>query len=261
MNKSRKIKDLIVIGLSLIFLLSACSPAQTPIPVSPTVNRIVVDKTSTPTTVWFPPTPTFTQFPTPRTTPTKIIQPDIGDIILRDDFTDGSYWDLSKSETTSAALGNNKITLALTQTGDYLFSLRNEPVLNNFYIEITVQSSLCLGKDEFGLLLRVTPNYEFYRFSLSCDGHIRLDKYFQGHASSPQPWKVSGTVPPGAPSSARLAAWLNGKEMKFYVNDVYQFGVQDSSINRGQIGVFTRSAGDNAVTISFSELEIYQVSP
>jgi hypothetical protein len=70
---------------------------------------------------------------------------------------------------------------------------------------------------------------------------------------------LSGAVPPGAPSISRLAVWVKGKEMRFFVNEEYQFTVSDPMLPEGTIGVFARSAGDNAVTINYSELVIRSI--
>lgn len=248
----------LLITLLLFWILTACLPAQTPLPPLPTAT-ILPTETPTPTKVWFPPTSTPSPFPTPVITPTLDLRPQIGGIIIQDDFSDPSMWTLGQTTTSSAAIGNNKLSLVLNQPGGYLFSLRKEPVLDNFFLEITTNTSLCRGTDEYGLLLRVTPSLEFYRYSLSCDGQVRLDKYFQGRASSPQPWMMSGSVPPGAPSKSRLAIWAKDNELLFYINDEYQFTVSDPSIIAGSIGVFIRSDGDNTVSISFSDLVVHRL--
>jgi hypothetical protein len=239
--------------------LSACLPAAAPLPPEPTDTMPPPTQTSTPTVVWFPPTPTVTPFPTPVITPTVDLSPPVGELMLSDDFTSPGPWSLGQTSTTSIALGPEALTLAMTQPGAYLYTLRREPTFSDFYVEVTASPSLCRNADEYGLLLRFTSSQEFYRFSLSCDGQLRLDKYFNGRASSPQPWMLSGQVPPGAPSSSRIAVWAKGKEMRFYVNGVYQFTANDPSIPAGNLGFFARSAGDNAVTISFSDLEVYKV--
>lgn len=180
--------------------------------------------------------------------------------MLSDDFNDAGAWTLSQSTKASAALGVNELTLALHQPDGYLYSLRREPLLEDFYLEITASPNLCRDADEYGLLLRVSPSLDFYRFSLSCDGQARLDKYFQGVASSPQPWMMSGAIPPGAPSRSRIAVWAQGKEIRFFVNQEHLFTIQDPSLNSGTLGVFVRSGGENDLTVSFSELVIRQVS-
>jgi len=192
-------------------------------------------------------------------TPTVDLSPPIGELVLSDDFSSPGPWVLGQTASTSIALGPEELTLAMTQPGAYLYTLRQAPTLSDFYMEVTASPSLCRDADEYGLLLRFTPSKEFYRFGLTCDGRLRLDKYFNGRASSPQPWMLSGQVPPGAPSSSRLGVWAKGKEMRFYVNGIYQFTANDPSIPAGNLGFFTRSAGDTAVTISFSDLEVYKV--
>jgi len=72
---------------------------------------------------------------------------------------------------------------------------------------------------------------------------------------------ISGAVPPGAPSSSRLGVWAEGKEMRFYINNEFQFSVSDPSLVSGTIGVFIRSAGENAVTVSFSDLVVREIIP
>ena len=74
------------------------------------------------------------------------------------------------------------------------------------------------------------------------------------------PKTLSGSVPPGAPSRSRLAVWAKGKELRFYVNGEYQFDLKDPTLLRGDLGFFIRSAGDNAVTISFSDLIVRKLA-
>jgi len=229
----------------------ASLPTDTPTPSPPPASP-------TPTVVWFPPTATPSPFPTPVVSPTLDLRPSPGPVIFRDNFDDPTVWALARTSATSIALGADRLTLAMDQPGGYLYTLRQGPLLSDFYLEITAAPSLCRGEDEYGLLLRVSPDLEFYRFSLSCNGQVRLDKYYQGTASSPQPWLLSGAFPPGAPSRARLGVLAQGKELRFYVNGEFQFAVRDPSLQQGSLGLFIRSAGDNALTVSFSELTVFE---
>jgi hypothetical protein len=133
-------------------------------------------------------------------------------------------------------------------------------LLGDFYIEITTSATLCRGEDQYGLLLRMSSPGNFYRYALSCDGRVRLDRVIQGSATSPQPWIQNSAIPPGAPVPARLEVRLQGNEMDFFVNDQYQFTVNDPALQIGNIGVFARSVGDNAVTVNFSDLIVRQVN-
>lgn len=240
--------------------LSACITAVTPLPPEPT-DTPQPSATPTATVIWFPPTSTSTVFPTPLVTPTLQVIPETGNIIFRDDFSDPENWNLLQTASTSIALGKNNLVLALDQPGAYLYTLRSTPRLDDFYLEITAGPSLCRAGDEYGLLLRVSPSVEFYRFSISCDSYVRVDKYYQGRASSPRPKELTGVVPPGAPSSSRLGVWASGKEIRFSINGEVLFTINDPSLTAGSLGLFIRSGGENALTVSFSDLVVRSITP
>ena len=100
---------------------------------------------------------------------------------------------------------------------------------------------------------------DYYRFSLSCDGQVRLDRVINGQASSPQPWMMSGAVPPGAPSSARIGIAAQGDALSFFVNGQFQFTAHDPLLSEGGLGLFARSVNKMAVTVNFSQLAIYEI--
>jgi hypothetical protein len=243
----------------LLFSLSGClvvpQPTETILPSpSPLPTHTEIP---TSTVVWFPPTVTYTPFPTSTfAPPTPEQRLGLGDIIFEDDFTDATIWALSRTQNTSAALGKGVLTLAIQETKAYVSSTRNQPVLGNFYAEVTITPSLCRGQDEYGLLIRQASSGDFYRFSLSCEGEVRLDRVLAGQASTPYPWEPGGSF-----GVARLGVWAVGKEMRFFVNDLYQFTYTDPSISSGLIGVFARSTGNNAVTVNFSNLVVREVNP
>ena len=251
---------IVLIVLLFLLFLVACTAGQQTSPVQFTEPPQTPTITTTPTIVWFPATATYTPFPTTVITPTLDLRPRIGKPIFSDDFSNPSLWSLNQSSTSSIALGKNEVTLAISQPGLYLFTLRKSPILSDFYLEITASTGICKGGDEYGVLFRVSPSLDFYRFSLTCNGQIRLDKYFKGRASSPQPKMLSGSIPCGAPGTSRLSIWASGKVMDFYVNDQYQFTIRDPSILSGSLGVFAHSAGENAMSVSFSNLMVYQVA-
>jgi hypothetical protein len=188
------------------------------------------------------------------------MRPGIGDVFFEDQFDDPTQWSLTTTDGGSVAFGNNEITIAISREREYLLSVRERPDFDDFYAEITANPNLCHEDDEYGLLIRVSPNQDYYRFSLSCDGRVRLDRIYQNQASSPQPWTQSGAFPPGAPSISRLGVWALGEEMRFFINDEYQFTARDPLLIRGGFGVFARSTSDMAVTVNFSNLVVREIN-
>jgi hypothetical protein len=242
---------------TVIILVSCASPTQ----IIPTETPILVaTSTPTPTVVWFPPTPTKTPVVKEEPTATLELRPGVGDIIFEENFSNGSSaWSLGQNANGTTAIGLNELTIAIIQPRAYLSSIRSEPTFSDFYAELTASPNLCVGLDEYGLLFRVRSTGDFYRYSLSCNGQVRLDRVVGGTGGSPQPWLISASVPRGAPSTSRLGVWARGSDLRFFINDEYQFSVIDSYHSNGNIGVFARSAGENAVTASFSELKVYQI--
>jgi hypothetical protein len=236
----------------------ACSAAPVNAPIL-TDTQIPPTATATSTVVWFPPTVTPTAFPTPIITPTADMRPKTGKILLQDDFSDPTAWTLSQSDLGSVALGINELTIAIGETNAYLYSVRETPVFSDFYLEITAEPNLCNELDEYGVLIRVSPKSDYYRFSLSCNGQVRLDRVIGGQASSPQPWMMSGSVPPGAPSSSRIGISAQSSQMDFFVNGQYQFSIHDPLLTSGGVGVFARSTNNKAVTVNFSSLVVYEL--
>lgn len=244
----------------LVIGLAGCLPSATPLPPLPTDTPGQPSVTPTPTIVWFPVTPTYTVPPgvTLQPTPTTASDPARGTLIFADQFDDPQAWSLGRGGGGQAALGVNELTLAVQRPSGYVSSLRRATELGDFYLEITAAPTICRGGDEYGLLLRVGSEQDFYRFSLTCDGQARVDKLFQGGASSPQPLTPNAAIPRGAPSSTRLSVLATGDDLYFYANGEYLFTVRDPSLFSGAIGVFARAAGEDPVTVNFSDLQVYR---
>jgi hypothetical protein len=246
----------------LIITACACVPLFIPHSPLPTITPLPPTSTSTPTTVWFPLTATYTPLPTATysITPTLGTHPSYGNLLFTDDFSNQAQWNLGVNQAGSIALGKKEISLAINQPRGYLSTLRKNTILSDFYLEITASPSICRAGDEYGLLLRVSPSLDFFRFGLTCNGEARLDRMLNGQASSPQPLVMNGAIPPGAPSSSRLVVWAMGSRMLFYVNDEYLFSIHDSVLLVGGFGVFARASCEDVVTVNFSELAVYKVS-
>ena len=176
-----------------------------------------------------------------------------------DNFDNPDLWTTAISNSASAILDRNRLTLA-SSSNSFLASLRSEPVLDNFYLEITARTSLCRDKDEYGLLFRLNGLTDFYRFALTCNGQEHVDRVRSGGFSYIQPLTPSGDAPPGAPGEVKLGVWALGAEMRFFLNDRYQFAVRDKVFRQGTLGVFVKPEVGNAMTVSFSNLVVYNVS-
>jgi hypothetical protein len=236
------------LSLAACLPLELTEPTATPIPTA--------TATSTPTIVWFPPSATATQLAVPTYTGTPDMQPGIGKITLKDNFTNKTVWDIAASDNGSAAINSNRLTLAV-QPGYYLASMRRELPLSDFYAEITARPSLCRGDDNYGMVVRGVGS-SFYRFVLTCNRQIRAERISGGTRLPIYEPAPSGDAP-GAPGEVRIGIWAVSSEMRLFLNGRFQFSVTEPSFPTGALGVFVRSTGDTPVTVTFSDLAVYEV--
>jgi hypothetical protein len=185
----------------------------------------------------------------------------VGKMILSDNFSDVTQWSTVQNYLGSVAYGEQELTLAAAQPLGDLISLRGTPLPGDSYLEISANLSMCRGADNYGLLLRSSTQQDFYRFMISCKGLLRLERIKNGRIALMQDWIPSGQVPPGSPLELRLGVWAAGNEMRFFVNDVYQFSARDPVFTDGKVGVYAHANGDTPLTVSFSDLQVYAVTP
>ena len=245
-------------GLTLVlaYLAAGCAALEfsipTPIPPSDTPSP-------SPTIDWFPASPTaIVQALATKSTPHEIL-PNFGRILLTHNFANPKTWSLATSDQVSAAINDNQIILGV-QPGAYMVSLRDDRVFSDFYVEIKAKPILCRDGDDYGLLVRGTT-VAHYRFVLACNGSVRVDRASVEERHVLQDYVQSGDVPPGAPGEVRIGIWAAGDEMQLFLNDRYQFTVQDANYRSGLIGVFVRADGDTPATVAFSDLIVREVLP
>jgi hypothetical protein len=239
----------------MTILLPACLPANAALP---TETPAASDMPSpTQTIVWFPASATPTRLAVPTYTATPEMSPGIGSLALQDDFSDESVWDTAVSDHASAAISRNRLTLTV-QPEFYIASMRRKVTLSNFYAEITAHPNLCRGEDNYGLIVRGVGS-SFYRFVLACNGQIRAER-IAGGTKTPLHESVPSGDAPGAPGEVRIGLWAVGSEMRLFLNGRYQFSVTEPTFPSGALGAYVRSTGDTPVTVTFSDLMVYDVN-
>lgn len=248
----------VLLLLCVCLAAGGCS-ASTPVEPLPT-NVPTLTPSPTATVIWFPVTPTPTAYVTQPPQPTPDQRPGLGETLLTDEFDTPSDWTIGRTTPGSASVSNNELTIALAQPRAYISSLRSQPELTNFYAEMTTSANLCSVNDIYGVLFRVASSQDFYRFSITCGGQIRLERALGGQVSIVQDWTPSGQVPPGAPLKLRVGIWAVDGEIRIFINDFYQFTARDPVLKSGRLGFFARSGGPDAVSISFRNLMVRAVS-
>jgi hypothetical protein len=246
--------------------LTGCSILPTP-EIFPSVTPTLTI-TPTRTIQWFPSTATPTPgLPRQVMSPTPEQRQGLGEIVLQDAFSDATLWQTYESNSGTAGVSRGNLTLvAPEKVAANLVSLRRGVIPADFYMEINSSTGLCRGKDSYGLVFRSDGGAAQYRLIVSCDGFLRIERWRTAEIAVDQDWTPSTQIPQGGPQSLRLGVWMVGSEMRIFVNGAFQFAVRDPVLNGQQVGVFLRSTGANAASVSFSNLEVraitnYQPSP
>jgi hypothetical protein len=244
-------------AFALLLFSSACivTPAVAIVPETTTPSL-----TPTATQVWFPPTFTPSPLPQPNITATPNLRPDIGEVLVEDDFSDEEAWTTSSGSQATINIDDGEIHLSLNDDHEYLLAMRNAPAVNDFYAEITASPSLCRGEDEYGFVLRA-GDHGLYRFALTCDGRAKVDRLLGKSSVTRQAgWLENPVVPSVIPATVRLAVWAHGSQIHFFLNDVYLFSVNDTVLWKGTLGVFVHTSGDDDVSVNFSDLKVWALT-
>jgi len=256
--KARKISS-ISLALMIIGLLVGCAapttlpePSATPLPSETPVPTATID--------WFPQTPTPTRALT-QTTPNPLqdlTPPAYTTVYLEDDFSDTLLWEVGPSPAGNSAFGEGALTLALNGTKGDLTSLSTHVLPAEFYLEITIDSALCTGKDAFGLNFWQGSEAGSYRLLFTCDGQMRVERRTENGSAILQDWTSARRFQPNAPARNRIGIWAQAGSVYFFVNDTYQTSIEVRKGLEGGLEVLARSSEGKAATFSFSHLIITQ---
>jgi hypothetical protein len=253
---------ILLLGI-LLPLAAACAPSgESTAPALATVIRTESPlQTPSPTIDWFPATATRTPRPTGLPSATPQLLPGLGPQTFQDTFSDPADWLNAKKQGdggNSIIVANNRLTLAANIPPVFLFTLRPDLLLTDFYAETQVYVNRCEGSDAYGLLFRASGRDYAYRFILNCKNEARLDRVRDAIVFPLSEWTASGDVPI-APGEVKISIWLAGVEMRFFLNDRFQFSVFDPVFKNGSLGMFIDSASPTGMNIGFENLLIRSV--
>ncbi len=255
----RAIISLLTISTSLIFAGCDLLAPQQPLPPTATSTQTLVPS---PTIDWFPATPTQTFIPMTSPTPQPAREGELAgitEILVDDDFTDERLWQNLQSESGNVAFGTQNLSLAVARQEATLASISQHLLPPNFYLEMTVQTSLCEPFDRFGILFWHESTNDFYRLQLTCAGQYRLDLIQGGQEFVLRDWEPASQMALAAPATNRLGLWIHESQLQFYINDVFQFEELIEQNRSGPLGVFARTVMGEAMTVRFSDLQAYRV--
>jgi len=87
---------------------------------------------------------------------------------------------------------------------------------------------------------------------------VRLELVQGGQTIVLVDWMTAARVQPGAPATHRVGLYVSRGLFQLYINDTFQFENRIAQNRSGGLGVFARTVSGNAMTIRFSDLQIYR---
>jgi len=243
--------------LALLMLAACAAPiaGTTPTPEPEPTMAIL----PSPTVDWFPSTPTPTRLATEvGTIPTQIAGVPVSwPLLVADDFSDQTHWQVTSSDTGTAAYETNALSLALPAGKTPLVSISDHILPGEFYLELTFDALMCSGADQYGLILWRNSTSGTFRIWFNCQGEVMADRQLNASTGRLLNWQTARKLQPGAPASNRIAVWAEDGQLRVFANGVEQFNLQTRSDLSGALGVLAQGSGSNAATFSISNLVIY----
>ncbi len=204
------------------------------------------------------PTHTPTIAPTPTLADTDPAST-LGDPDWVDRMENGDNWATGINEYTGIDFEHGYLKLT-TQTEVDGWRL-SWPYLEDFYLEVSVQSPECEGGDHFGVMFRVPEGADAnkgYLFGITCDGRYSLRRWDGQTMHFPINWTEDEAVNQGEnvvnklgvmAQEATITLYINGHKVDQVVNDAYL---------EGQFGLFVGGTNVEDLTVWVDEVRYWE---
>lgn len=249
-------------------------PTATPAATEPPPTQPVTPGGPTPTPV--PPTNTPAATDTPTATPTATLPPfnakaSLGDPDFRDPMGQSSdiNWardgEMPDTDNIRLKLEDGQLVVIGRKIlfDTWWFSW---PFLQDFFIQMDVETDTCSGKDAYGLILRGpardTGDTWGYIVAFSCDGSYmvrRVDSANPYTAVDLIPWTSNVNILPGPNQSNRLGVEVDGDTLTIFANNYQIAQLTDSKYREGRIGVYVQAANTVNFTYRVNEIAYWEL--
>ena len=180
-----------------------------------------------------------------------------GEIILEDDFSsDLSGWTETDSELGFAGYKNGKYIIQVDKKETFLIGI-NDTLYTDIIINVDVEL-LQSTKDEtgtFGLICRYIDVENFYKFEINEDGFFTIYKFLEGDFYSLYNWEYLPELEGDKFMNVTMACM--GETLLLFVEDRAIAAIQDSSFDKGYIGLAADVINETGIIVSFDNLTVY----
>jgi len=205
--------------------------------------------------------PTATVTPAPSATAAPGLTQEVGPLVFTAEFTSGAGWRLGSDSSGGASLSGESLVLAVSRRNASRFVLAPAPPLGDFLLQASLRAGLCSGADEVGVLFRVSPQGDHYRFTLDCQGDVRVTRILGAGAVVLAGPADAPSAIPGSPAENQIAVLARGEDFTFFVNGDEVLQARDPFLASGQSGFFVRSASQGQTTAALTAFTLRDLLP
>ena len=230
----------------------------TPVPPVPTATATAIP-TAAPTATSTPVPPT--QVPPTPTVPATDPKLSLGKPTWTDSFQTGKSFGLMDSDETLVEVRDGHLYLTAKNANGFHGWTMSYPKVQNFYLEATLKTGECSGKDRYGLVFRAPSFDKGYFFGVTCDGNFDFRRWDSDGFTGIVDWTKNSSIATGSNQVNRLGVMAKDNKFTFFVNGV-QVGeaTDDNFKDAGIFGMFIASANTvnftvEADTIAYWKLE------
>jgi hypothetical protein len=213
------------------------------------------------------PAPSATKAPTQGPTATPVTgdpRPSLGQPTWSDKMANSDNWPMGADSAgfTSMDFKTGSLLLTALKKSDG-WRISTADSLVNFFLEETVNTSSCTGKDRYGLIFRVpvkeNPD-QGYLAAFTCNGQFSFRKWDgpENAMLALTLWKTNSAIKTGPNQVNRLGVMVQGSTMTLYANGVKLTEVSDPSYKSGFFGIFAGAIDSSTYTVSITEIAYWE---
>lgn len=186
------------------------------------------------------------------------------DVIFIDEFNPGETgnWQVEGDDVGQTAVINQQFVIAINQPNTMQYTTLQEPVVNNFTLEVDAQQIAGNPESSFGILARMRGADQFYRFEITSSGLYMVERHNADGSWSQylEDWTESAAIKQGLNSVNRLKLEANGPSLSFYVNDTLLHEAYDNGVGlETTIGLDAGTFGQAGLQVAFDNVVIREL--
>lgn len=222
--------------------------------------------TATPTSTPIAGTPTAgIPTPIPTATPTPDPNERVGAVLFTEAFDGSSGWLwIYKDNVADVAARDGVLSIQTTGAQNtWRYVIRSDVRAGNQQISVLMRANQCAPQTQYGLLFRANQDaaspLDAYLLSLNCAGQMRLDRLTGTTFTPVRDWFTPPGLQTTLPAENRLTLWLDGDELRVFVNAQFATRLPVAALDEGFYGFFVRDVGGTPAQLTIDDLVVRQV--